>query len=125
MWQVTPSDGQLNVSYKYTEATIKMSSEPFAEGSLRLSYFGIELGRHTHFFSALVGGENSATVVFKTFKHVYERLSGDGREDFLNLVETQAISNYLAGEFNRIKPGDAKTIRFLDVKIMEVSDILA
>ena len=117
--RVTPSDtGKLTVHYSYKDATIKMSANPFAEGSQRLSYFGLEVGRITHFFSAIAGAD--ATVVFKTFKHVYERTSGDGREDFLNLVETQAISNYLSNQFNKIKNTEAKEIHFLDVRLMEV-----
>ena len=117
--RVAPTEaGKLNVRYSYKDATIKMSPNPFAEGSQRLSYFGIEVGRMTHFFSAVTG--SGATVVFKTFKHIFERTSGDGRDDFLNLVETQAISNYLADKFNTIKNTDAKEIHFLDVKLMEV-----
>ena len=118
--KVIPSEtGKLTVHYSYKEATVKMSEHPFAEGSQRLSYFGIEVGRMTHYFSAITG--SGATVVFKTFKHVFERTSGDGREDFLNLVETEAISNYLAYQFNKIKNTEAKEIHFLDVKLMEVS----
>ena len=119
--RVIPTEtGKLNVRYSYKDATVKMSASPFAEGSQRLSYFGIEVGRVSHFFSAIAGTGSDATVVFKTFKHVYERTSGDGREDFLNLVETQAISNYLANEFNKIKNTEAKDIHFLDVRLIEV-----
>ncbi len=113
--------GKLNVRYSYKDAKIKMSADPFAEGSQRLSYFGIEVGRATHFFSHFAGSA-AATVVFKTFKHVYERTSGDGREDFLNVVEGQAIANYLAAEFNKVRPSDSKEIHFLSVKLMEVSN---
>ena len=113
----------MKVHYKYKDAKIKMANDPFAEGSLRLSYFGMELGKDSHYFSAFAGlglSGTRATVVFKTFKYVYERTSGDGREDFLDVVETQAISNYLAKEFNKVKPSEAKSIDFLDVKLMEV-----
>ena len=117
--RVTPTDtGKFNVRYTYKDATVKMSANPFAEGSQRLSYFGIEVGRYTTFFSALTGSD--ATVVFKTFKHIYERTSGDGREDYLNLVEMQTISNYLTNEFNKIKNTEAKEIHFLEVRLMEV-----
>ena len=102
--------GKMTISYKYKDVNVKMSADPFAEGSQRLSYFGIEIGRRTHMFSALFGSgvENRATVVLKTFKHVYERVSGDGRDDFLNLVETQAIANHFAEQFNKVKPREAR-----------------
>ena len=115
------SGGKLRVSYKYKEAKVNMSADPFAEGSQRLSYFGIEIGRATHFFS-FMRDSAAATVVFKTFKYVYEGGAGDGREDFLNLVEGQAISNYLAGQFNKVKPAEAKEVHFLDVKLVELCE---
>ena len=112
--------GKMNVTYTYRDAKIQIANNPFAEGSQRLSYFGIEVGKSvSNFLSAM--GRGKATVVFKTFKHVYERTHGDGKDDFYDLVETEATSTHLAQEFNKIKPTDAKEVDFLDVKLMEVS----
>ncbi len=116
--QVIENAGKLGVSYRYEKAKIKKAPHPFAEGSVRLAYFGV--GRVSHFFSKIAVCFNRATVVFKTFKHVYERLSGDGREDVLHVVETQAVANHLAKEFNKVKPIDAKPVVFLDVKLIEL-----
>ena len=121
-----PGDGRLTVEYTYEDAEIKMAKNPFAEGSQRLSYFGIHLNRKSsHFFSLFKGqgqgDANKATVVFKTFKYVLEKTSGDGRDDFQALVETQAVANFMAKKFNKVKPDEVKDIHFLNVNLIEVS----
>ncbi len=120
--EVTEKDGKIIVGYKYSEARVKMSKDPFAEGGMRLAYFGIEVGlcRLSTLLSFEVAEGAKNKVVFKTFKHVDERTSGDGREDFLSFVEIQAISKHLAKEFNKMKPSEAKAVDFLDVKLIEV-----
>ncbi|CAG0900528.1 unnamed protein product, partial [Darwinula stevensoni] len=113
--QCEVSDGnKLRLAYKYRSASVKMSQHPFAEGSQRISYFGIEIGNS--WFSKL---DSKASVVLKTFKYVYADEVGDGRDDFINIVESQAIANYFAKEFNKVKPSVAKSIHFLDVKLVQ------
>ncbi len=105
---MTVTSKTVTVHYTYKDCKIKVAPHPFSEGSQRLAYFGVQ------------GTHGPATVVLKTFKYEYEYSSGDGRDNFLNMVETQAISKYFTDKFNSIKPSEAKEITFLDVKIVEV-----
>ncbi len=111
----------IKVQYRYTDSSIKIAPHPFSEGSQRISYFGIETGLRDRVLSKVGAGANRATVVLKSFRHHFDYSFGDGREDFLNMVETQSISDFFARRFNSMKPPEVKEIHFLDVKLVEVN----
>ena len=113
------------ISFIVVILQVKISPNPFDEGTQRIAYYGMEAKAGGGFTSLFMSwpkpATSSATLVFKTFKHIYGSGMGDGRDHYLTMVETQAIALYLSKEFNRIKPKDAKDIHFLDVKLVEVN----
>ncbi len=113
-------DDKLQVFYVDESVDIKMAPQPFAEGGQRIAYFGIQkdLKKHTFFNPKELKGHDQATSVLKTLRHFSPF---ESKNDYRNMVECQAIANTLAKEFNSKKPKDAKTIKFLEVKLVEVS----
>ena len=59
----------------------------------------------------------SSKVVLKEFKYYGNRR--DRREDYIELMETQAIAEFMAKRFNRVVPLGAKKIEFLNVSIVD------
>ena len=90
------------IDHKWKKIFVKMAQDPFAEGEQRISYHGI------------VG---SSKVVLKEFKYYGNRR--DRREDYIELMETQAIAEFMAKRFNRVAPPGAKKIEFLNVSIVD------
>lgn len=71
---------------------------PFAEGQQRISYHGQKDGKQ---------------IVLKEFKYFGE--GRDRREDYIQIMEAQAIAAFMAKEFNKVSPNGSKNIFFLKV----------
>ena len=56
---------------------------------------------------------NNEDIVLKEFKHVGK--GRDRREDYIGIMETQAIAAFMANAFNKISPSGSKEIQFLNV----------
>ena len=92
------------IDHKWNKVHVKMAKDPFSQGEQRISYHGI------------VG---SNKVVLKEFKHYGK--GRDRREDYIELMETQAIAEFMASRFNKVAPPGAKKIEFLNVSYKLVS----
>ena len=46
----------------------------------------------------------------------------DCRQDYIIIMETQALAAFLAAEFNKISPPSAKTIAFLEVSVVQACE---
>ena len=93
------------ICHKWMRIRIKRAVDPFAEGEQRISYHGIEIDSKT--------GEDASKVVLKEFKHFGR--GRDLRQDYVEIMETQAVASYLANSFNNIAPKGTKQIEFLRV----------
>ena len=87
------------INHKWKKVSSKMTKDPFAEGEQRISYHGIV---------------ESTKAVLKEFK--YCGIGRDRREDYIELMETQAIAEFMASRFNKVAPKGAKKIEFLNVR---------
>lgn len=91
-----------------TEHRIKMATNPFAEGELRIAYYGID---DTF--------EHTSEIVLKEFKHVGEKQNNLARHK--DQLEIQSIAVALALKFNQIKPEGARDVHFTQVSIVAFS----
>ena len=87
------------INHKWKKISVKMAKDPFAEGEQRISYHGMV---------------ESSKAVLKEFKHC--GIGRDRREDYIELMETQAIAEFMASRFNKVAPKGAKKIEFLNVR---------
>ena len=93
------------ISHKWSNVRIKMADDPFAQGEQRISFHGSELDIDT--------GIEVRKIVVKEFKHYGK--GRDRRQDYVEIMETQAAAAYLADTFNKISPKGTKRIEFLRV----------
>ena len=93
------------INHKWTTATVKIAADPFSQGEQRISYHGIK-----------VLNPSSQNIVLKEFKHVGK--GRDRREDYIEIMETQAVAAFMANEFNKVAPMGSKGIKFLHVSII-------
>ena len=95
------------IKHKWTKTTIKKASDPFAQGEQRIAFHGERIYGEKY-------SRRNESIVLKEFKHF--GASRDRREDYIEIMETQAVSAFLANEFNRIAPKGSKEIQFLHVR---------
>ena len=81
---------------------IQIAAQPFAEGTQRIVYYGVDCT-----FSP------SKKVVLKEFKYLGEGLNK--LDSYKEQMEIQSISSFLAQQFNKEKPQEAKDILFTKV----------
>ena len=81
---------------------IQIAAQPFAEGTQRIVYYGVDCT-----FSP------SKKVVLKEFKYLGEGLNK--LDSYKEQMEIQSISSFLAQQFNKEKPQEAKDIFFTKV----------
>ena len=94
------------INHKWTMTTIKIATDPFAQGEQRITYHGEKI-------YADDCRKSKESIVLKEFKHIGH--GRDRRQDYIEVMETQAITPYLASEFNKIAPKGSKAIHFLHV----------
>ena len=94
------------INHKWTMSTIKIATDPFAQGEQRITYHGEKIYTDDY-------RKNKESIVLKEFKHIGH--GRDRREDYIEVMETQTIAAYLAAEFNKIAPEGSKAIHFLHV----------
>ena len=54
-------------------------------------------------------------IVLKEFKKIAKQ---DCRSEYISIMETQCVADYLASEFNKKTPAYSKNLRFLEVSII-------
>lgn len=89
---------------------IKIAENPFAEGGMRLAYYGLIQYK----------GKWEKTV-FKEYKRIGS--SANTKEKYLELLECQTIADYLAQEFNKLlqitnQTTSVKKIKFIMTKLV-------
>jgi len=95
-----------SIDHKWEQKTIMMAEWPFAEGAQRISYKGYQ---------------GHKAIVLKEFKHFGEGL--DRRENYIEIMETQAVAAFLAKQFNKSSPRSvAKSVNFLEVSVIRVNE---
>ena len=90
---------------------IQIAAQPFAEGTQRLVYYGID---------CTYDRKPPKKVVFKEFKYLGEGLNK--LESYKQQMEIQSISAFLAREFNKKKPRGIKDILFTKVVVVSLRD---
>lgn len=85
------------INYKWTNAIIEKSSDPFAEGNERLSYMG-----------SMIFDSSYQRIVVKEFKHI--STGKDRKKDYIKIMEAQAVTAIMACEFNKMSPRGLKDI---------------
>ena len=99
-----------------TKMLMRRAKDPFAEGEMRLAYYG-KLGMDNKSLLSDVKGDK----VLKTFKKT--RKSSSDRKNYLAQMEVSTIAHFLAEEYNKhCRPSHCPEIRFLEVHIVEVVD---
>ena len=96
------------IEHKFDKKLIKRAEQPFAEGGQRISYHGKLISTDQQNNSS-----SSETIVMKRFK---EHDNRDGKQQYIELMETQYTAAYMATEFNKVSPAGSKEIRFLKVR---------
>merc|ERR1719187_1672505 len=99
------------IDHKWTKEIVKIAPHPFSEGAQRISFKGQRIYG--------CGGDLKDDVVLKEFKHFGP--ARDRREDYIEIMETQAVSAFMAKQFNRFSPPGTKKIEFLDVGVIQVN----
>ena len=89
-----------SINHKWSEKSLKKAKHPFSEGAQRISFHGLRM-------------DKKQKIVLKEFKHFGS--GRDGREDYIQNMETQCVAEYLAEAFNRQTPVGSKKITFLKV----------
>lgn len=97
-----------SINHKWSTKMIKKARDPFSEGAQRISFHGKLM--------SYAESEDSTPIVLKEFKYFGE--GRDGREDYIQNMETQAVAGYMANEFNKVAPKGSKPINFIDVRIL-------
>ncbi len=91
---------------------MKRAKDPFAEGEMRLAYYG-QLGFDE---ASLMSSEGDK--VLKTFKKKGKMTSE--RKKYLAQMEVSTIAQFLAQEYNKmVRPSHCPEIRFLSVHVIE------
>ena len=88
---------------------IKIAAQPFAEGTQRIVYYGIDCS-----FDSL------KKVVLKEFKYLGNGLNK--LASYKEQMEVQSVSAFLAQEFNKHKPEEAKKVFFTKVVVVWLYD---
>lgn len=86
---------------------IKIAAQPFAEGTQRIVYYG----RDCTF-------DHSKKVVLKEFKYLGNGLNK--LKSYKEQMEVQSVSAFLAQEFNKQKPEEAKEVLFTKVVVISL-----
>jgi hypothetical protein len=89
---------------------IKISENPFAEGGMRLAYYGVMQYKDTW-----------EKIVFKEYKRIGS--GANTKDKYLELLECQTIADYLAQEFNQLsqimnRAAIVKKIKFIMTKLV-------
>ncbi|CAF1091974.1 unnamed protein product [Adineta steineri] len=85
--------------------TLKVADNPFAEGALRLAYYG----------SMLFKGQ-WGKFVLKEYKSV---TNGENtKEKYLEMLDCQTVADYLAQEFNKLSPINNSTAMIKKIKFI-------
>ncbi|CAF0919329.1 unnamed protein product [Adineta steineri] len=91
------------------QRSIKIAENPFAEGGMRLAYYGLSLYE-----------EKCEKIVLKEFKHIGHGLNS--KKAYLDLLDCQTIADYLARKFYRLPSvaasAVAKKINFIMTKLV-------
>ena len=95
------------INHRWTKATIKKAADPFAQGEQRITFHGERIYGEKH-------DRRNDSIVLKEFKH--SGTGRDRREDYIEIMETQAVAAFLATEFNMIAPKGSKEIQFLHIR---------
>ena len=78
-----------------------------AQGEQRITFHGERIYDEKY-------SRRNESIVLKKFKHF--GAGRDRRDDYIEIMETQAVAAFLANEFNRIAPKGSKEIQFLHVR---------
>ncbi|XP_028404560.1 alpha-protein kinase vwkA-like [Dendronephthya gigantea] len=89
--------------YRETTCSIKIAANPFAEGKLRIAYYG-----------RYASEESGDSLVLKQFKYTSENQFARYKEQ----MEIQSVAIALADKFNAIKPAGTRDVHFADVSIV-------
>ncbi|CAF1040935.1 unnamed protein product [Adineta steineri] len=84
---------------------IKIAENPFAEGAMRLAYYGLSRYKGTW-----------EKVVLKEFKHIGPGLNL--KERYLDLLDCQTVAAYLAQKFNELPPIKTSTVLVKKIKFI-------
>ncbi len=95
--------------YSESECSIKIAADPFAEGKLRIAYYGKYANDET-------GSGNS--LVLKKFKYTSENQYVRYKEQ----MEIQSVAIALANKFNSIKPTGTRDIHFAEVSTVSFTE---
>ena len=87
--------------------SIKIAAHPFAEGKLRIAYYGKDCS-----------DEEGRLLVLKQFKYTGQDLLYLYKEQ----MEIQSVAVALAAKFNSIKPLGTRDIHFADVSVVTIAD---
>ncbi|CAF1185297.1 unnamed protein product [Adineta steineri] len=98
-------NSDLNCEEMMQSKNIKIADSPFAEGALRLAYYGL-----------LQYKDIWGKVVFKEYKGV---TGGDNtKEMYLEMLDCQTVADYLAQEFNKVSPATNSTAMIKKIKFI-------
>ena len=93
--------------YNEPECSIKIAADPFAEGKLRIAYYG-----------KYADDESGSSLVLKKFKYTSENKFVRYKEQ----MEIQSVAIALAKQFNRIKPAGTRDVQFADVSTVAFTE---
>jgi len=94
-----------SITHVWSQATVRWAKDPFAEGAQRISYHG---KRRQDL--------DVWQIVLKEFKKIAKQ---DCRSEYISIMETQCVADYLASEFNKKTPAYSKNLRFLEVSVLQ------
>ncbi|CAF1194625.1 unnamed protein product [Adineta ricciae] len=90
---------------------IKIAEKPFAEGAMRLAFYGLMQNK-----------DKWEKVVLKKYKNIHNNI--DMKEKYLELLDCQTIADHLAQEFNKLSlstnesTSTIKKIKFIMTKLV-------
>ena len=93
--------------YSESECSIKIAADPFAEGKLRIAYYG-----------KYANDEGGNSLVLKKFKYTSENQFVRYKEQ----MEIQSVAIALANKFNSIKPTGTRDIHFAEVSTVSFTE---
>jgi hypothetical protein len=93
--------------YSESECSIKIAADPFAEGKLRIAYYG-----------KYANDESGSSLVLKQFKYTSENQFIRYKEQ----MEIQSVAIALANKFNSIKPAGTRNVQFEDVSTVTLTE---
>ena len=93
--------------HKESECSIKIAADPFAEGKLRIAYYG-----------KYANDESESPLVFKQFKYTSENQFVRYKEQ----MEIQSVAIAMANKFNSIKPAGTRDVQFAEVSTISFTE---